>query len=46
VYHELFDSERIIGFAIIWSALAIYAADSLWRSRKLTNLQPATQASK
>jgi chloramphenicol-sensitive protein RarD len=34
VFHEPFGGPRLIGFAIIWSALAIYAADGLWRSRK------------
>jgi chloramphenicol-sensitive protein RarD len=34
VFHEAFPRTRAIGFIVIWSALAIYAADSLWRSRK------------
>jgi len=25
----------LIGFALIWTALAIYALDGLWRARKL-----------
>jgi chloramphenicol-sensitive protein RarD len=33
VFHEPFPRARAIGFVLIWSALAIYAADSLWRSR-------------
>ncbi|HVN43351.1 MAG TPA: EamA family transporter RarD [Steroidobacteraceae bacterium] len=35
VLHEAFPRARAVGFAMIWSALAIYAADSLWRNRKL-----------
>jgi chloramphenicol-sensitive protein RarD len=33
VFHEPFPRARAIGFMLIWAALAIYAADSLWRSR-------------
>ena len=29
VYHEPFDRARLIGFTLIWAALAIYSADSL-----------------
>jgi len=41
VYHEPFSGPRVTGFAIIWAALVIYAADGLWRSRKLTAVQPS-----
>jgi chloramphenicol-sensitive protein RarD len=34
VFHEAFTLQRAIGFAFIWSALAIYAGDGLWRGRK------------
>jgi chloramphenicol-sensitive protein RarD len=34
VFHEPFSGPRIIGFALIWSALAIYAVDGVWRSRR------------
>lgn len=34
VYGEPFGSNRAAGFALIWTALAIYASDGLWRSRK------------
>lgn len=37
VYHEPFDSTRAVGFGIIWFALAIYAVDGIWRSRKIAN---------
>lgn len=35
VFREPFAGPRVIGFALIWTALAIYAADGVWRSRKL-----------
>ena len=35
VFREAFSVERGIGFVFIWTALAVYAADGLWRSRKL-----------
>jgi chloramphenicol-sensitive protein RarD len=38
VFHEPFTRERAVGFALIWGALAIYAMDGVWRSRKLTAL--------
>jgi len=34
VFGEPFPRARAIGFVLIWAALAVYAADSLWRSRK------------
>jgi chloramphenicol-sensitive protein RarD len=33
LFHEAFTAERLVGFALIWSALALYAAEGLWRSR-------------
>ena len=38
VFREPFTQERLIGFSLIWTALAIYAADGLWRTRKLSAL--------
>jgi chloramphenicol-sensitive protein RarD len=35
VFHEPFEGPRVVGFALIWSALAIYAVDGVWRNRKL-----------
>jgi chloramphenicol-sensitive protein RarD len=32
-FKEPFEHGRIVGFAFIWSALLIYAADGLWRAR-------------
>lgn len=37
VFHEPFSGPRVVGFAMIWTALAIYAADGVWRSRKLAS---------
>jgi chloramphenicol-sensitive protein RarD len=34
VFHESFDRDRAIGFAFIWIALAIFAADGLLRARR------------
>jgi chloramphenicol-sensitive protein RarD len=34
VLHEPFDYARAIGFAVIWSALAIYAGEGMRLSRK------------
>jgi chloramphenicol-sensitive protein RarD len=34
VFKEAFTVERGIGFLFIWTALAVYAADGLWRNRK------------
>ena len=34
VFHEAFPWTRAIGFAFIWTALAIYAADGAWRARR------------
>lgn len=33
LYHEPFDRARMVGFAIVWVALAIFAADGLRRRR-------------
>ncbi|MET0264973.1 MAG: EamA family transporter RarD [Duganella sp.] len=34
VFHEPFPTERLIGFSIIWVALALYVAEGLWTSRR------------
>lgn len=36
VFHEPLRHERLLGFALIWVALAIYSAESLWRMRQAT----------
>lgn len=33
VYGEAFSTDRAIGFGLIWVALALYSAESLWRMR-------------
>ena len=34
LYHEPFTGARVLGFALIWLALVIYAGDGLWRARR------------
>ena len=34
LFHEAFSAERMAGFVLIWSALALYAAEGLWRNRR------------
>jgi chloramphenicol-sensitive protein RarD len=34
-FHEPFGGRRVIGFSLIWSGLAIYALDGIWRTRKI-----------
>lgn len=34
VFHEPLKPERLIGFVLIWIALALYSAESLWRLRR------------
>ncbi len=34
LYHEPFDAGRAAGFALIWLALAAYAAEGLWSGRR------------
>ncbi|MEJ5241537.1 MAG: EamA family transporter RarD [Anaerolineales bacterium] len=33
VYHEPFDRSRLIGFALVWIALALFATESLWQEQ-------------
>jgi chloramphenicol-sensitive protein RarD len=33
-FHEPFERERAIGFALIWAALLLYAGESVWRSHR------------
>jgi EamA domain-containing membrane protein RarD len=40
VYHEPFSRTQLIGFSIVWAALAIYAGDSLRARRMGTPLIP------
>ena len=32
LYHEPFEGNKLIGFSIIWSALALYSTEGLWRA--------------
>lgn len=34
LYHEPFGGARVLGFVLIWTALAVYSAEGLWRSRR------------
>jgi chloramphenicol-sensitive protein RarD len=38
IYNEPFTSQRIIGFSIIWLALAIYSGESVWQRRQRRRL--------
>lgn len=38
VYHEPLSRQRLIGFSIIWIALAVYIADSIATSQRKTNI--------
>ena len=33
LFHEAFTAERLVGFLLIWGALALYAVEGLWRQR-------------
>lgn len=35
LYHEPFGGARLVGFALIWSALMVYSAEGLWQSWKV-----------
>ena len=37
VFHEAFPPARLIGFVIIWAALALYVAEGLWAGRAQPN---------
>jgi chloramphenicol-sensitive protein RarD len=41
-FHEDFERTRGIGFALIWAALLIYAAESLWVAQKQRALAPTS----
>ncbi len=34
-YHESFEPARAAGFGLLWAALLLYAADGVWRARRL-----------
>ena len=33
LFHETLNSERLAGFLMIWTALALFAGEGLWRGR-------------
>jgi chloramphenicol-sensitive protein RarD len=35
VFREPFAGPRVLGFSLIWTALAIYAVDGVWRARRM-----------
>lgn len=35
LYHEAFDAARLQAFALIWTGLAVYSADTFWAQRRL-----------
>jgi chloramphenicol-sensitive protein RarD len=39
VYQEEFNQARLIGFALIWSALIVYSIEGLWHNRGKANTQ-------
>lgn len=41
VFHEPLKPERLIGFVLIWIALGLYSAESLWRLRQQASPAPA-----
>lgn len=41
VFREAFDAQRLIGFACIWLALAVFAADGIVRARRAAHPVPA-----
>ncbi|WP_066333993.1 EamA family transporter RarD [Azohydromonas lata] len=34
VFHEPFQGTRVLGFVLIWAALALYSAEGLWAARR------------
>ena len=34
VYHEPFGRDRLLGFGLIWGALALYSIEGVWRARQ------------
>ncbi|MNY04046.1 EamA-like transporter family protein [compost metagenome] len=42
VYHEALDRSRLVGFSLIWIALALYAGESLRRGQTTAKLELKT----
>jgi len=34
LYGETFEANRVVGFGLVWAALAVYSLEGLWRGRK------------
>jgi chloramphenicol-sensitive protein RarD len=34
LFHEAFTADNLVGFTLIWTALALYAAEGMWRARQ------------
>ncbi len=39
LYHESFGSQKLLGFMLIWSGLAVYSAEGLWKMRATATAQ-------
>jgi chloramphenicol-sensitive protein RarD len=42
LFHEAFTAERLVGFALIWAALGLFAGESLLRNRGQTTISQKT----
>jgi chloramphenicol-sensitive protein RarD len=42
LFHEAFTAERLVGFALIWAALALFACEGLLRNRGQTTISQKT----
>lgn len=40
LYHEPFSASKLVGFVLIWLALALYSGENLWHRRQLPELKP------
>ncbi len=40
LYHEPFSTGKLVGFVLIWLALALYSGEGLWRRRQHNALKP------
>jgi chloramphenicol-sensitive protein RarD len=42
LYHEPFEPAKAAGYALIWTALAVYSIEGLWQARRLRHLVAPT----
>ncbi len=40
LFHEPMDASRLVAFGFIWSALAVYSAEGLWKTRRALQVKP------